>query len=93
MPRLLNRFISAIKQKTKKLEDEEEEREVNPAYQESDYDHVLGKYTSLFGGRVRLILCGSAPLQPHVQNFARAAFACPVVQGYGQTESCGALSI
>jgi long-chain acyl-CoA synthetase len=28
-----------------------------------------------------------------VQNFARAAFGCPVIQGYGQTESTGGLTI
>uniref|UniRef100_A0A6B2KZY9 Long-chain-fatty-acid--CoA ligase n=1 Tax=Arcella intermedia TaxID=1963864 RepID=A0A6B2KZY9_9EUKA len=48
---------------------------------------VFSKLTALLGGRVRLIVSGSAPLSPEVQNFLRICFCCKVVQGYGLTES------
>jgi len=39
------------------------------------------------GGHVRLIISGAAPLSPTVQEFIRVCFGCPVVQGYGLTET------
>jgi len=42
--------------------------------------------------RIRLIVTGSAPIGDSVLNFLRAAFGCPVVEGYGQTESTVAIS-
>lgn len=38
------------------------------------------------GGRLRVILTGSAPLSEEVMNFCRATMGCYVVEGYGQTE-------
>ncbi|XP_054711219.1 long-chain-fatty-acid--CoA ligase 1-like [Uloborus diversus] len=38
------------------------------------------------GGRVRLLVCGSAPLAGNVLTFIRCAMGCVVVEGYGQTE-------
>lgn len=42
-----------------------------------------------FGGNLRLVLVGSAPLSPKVLDYARCALGCAIVEGYGQTE-CGA---
>jgi long-chain acyl-CoA synthetase len=54
---------------------------------------VFSKISAVVGGRVRVILSGSAPLSPAVQDFLRIVFACPVVQGYGLTETTAALSV
>ena len=55
------------------------------------YDKLMfNKIKQALGGRVRLILTGSAPIEPNVQNFLRAVFSTPILDGYGLTESCGA---
>ena len=51
---------------------------------------VFSKVKARLGGRVRVVASGSAPLAPHVERFLKVAMCCPVVQGYGLTETCGA---
>ena len=45
---------------------------------------------NLLGGRVRQLLSGGAPLSEDTQFFMNVCFCCPVGQGYGLTETCGA---
>lgn len=33
---------------------------------------------------------GSAPLLPHIHSFMKVIGCCPLMEGYGQTESTGA---
>jgi len=54
---------------------------------------VFSKVKQRLGGRVRVVVSGGAPLAPHVEEFLRVAFCCPVVQGYGLTETCAASCI
>lgn len=50
---------------------------------------VFDKIKQGFGGRVRLMFSGAAPLPKHVEEFLRVTCCCVVSQGYGLTESCG----
>ncbi|KAJ4711896.1 Long chain acyl-CoA synthetase [Melia azedarach] len=49
---------------------------------------VFDKVKQAFGGRVRLILSGAAPLSAHIESFLRVVACCHVLQGYGLTETC-----
>ncbi|KAM5146180.1 long-chain-fatty-acid--CoA ligase 4 isoform 2-T5 [Mantella aurantiaca] len=54
---------------------------------------LFKKVKALLGGNVRMMLCGGAPLSPQTQRFMNICFCCPVGQGYGLTETCGAGTI
>lgn len=54
---------------------------------------LFNKVKALLGGNVRMMLCGGAPLSPATQRFMNICFCCPVGQGYGLTETCGAGTI
>ncbi|KAK9821083.1 hypothetical protein WJX74_009888 [Apatococcus lobatus] len=43
-----------------------------------------------FGGRVRFVVSGGAPLGRAVEEYCSTVLCCPVFQGYGLTETCGA---
>lgn len=51
---------------------------------------VFSKIKLRLGGRVKLIVTGGAPLARHVEDFLKVTMCCPVVQGYGLTETCAA---
>lgn len=48
---------------------------------------VFSKLKARLGGRMRTILSGGAPLPAATQEFIRICFGCPIVQGYGLTET------
>lgn len=54
---------------------------------------LFRKVKKLLGGQVRMMLSGGAPLSPATQRFMNVCFCCPVGQGYGLTETCGAGTI
>ncbi|XP_063045676.1 long-chain-fatty-acid--CoA ligase 4 [Engraulis encrasicolus] len=54
---------------------------------------LFKKVRSLLGGNVRMMLSGGAPLSSVTQRFMNICFCCPVGQGYGLTETCGAGTI
>ncbi|CDS39556.1 long chain fatty acid coenzyme A ligase 1 [Echinococcus multilocularis] len=53
---------------------------------------VFSKIRKRFGGRIRLIITAGAPISGELLQFIRAAFCCPVFEGYGSTETCGAIT-
>ncbi|KAI9144437.1 hypothetical protein BKA69DRAFT_1112327 [Paraphysoderma sedebokerense] len=63
------------------------------------FDHALwdktifSKVRAVLGGRVRLMITGSAPLQKEVMQFLRIAFSCVFIEGYGQTENAACATI
>ncbi|KNC99740.1 uncharacterized protein SPPG_05120 [Spizellomyces punctatus DAOM BR117] len=54
---------------------------------------VFAKLRELLGGRVRFMYTGAAPISREVLDFLKIAFSCPVIEGYGQTESMTGTSI
>jgi long-chain acyl-CoA synthetase len=51
---------------------------------------VFNKMKAALGGRVRICVTGSAPISKEVMNFLKIAFCCPIIEGYGQTETTAA---
>lgn len=54
---------------------------------------VFNKIRKILGGSLRYVLSGGAPLNPETQRFMNICFCCPVVQGYGLTETCGGATL
>lgn len=101
VPRLLNRIYdkviagvssSAVKKWLFETAMASKEAEVKQGIirQNSIWDYLIfNKIRKSLGGRVRIIVTGSAPISSKVMMFLRCAMSCNVVEGYGQTE-CGA---
>ncbi|CAG8631429.1 4101_t:CDS:2 [Ambispora gerdemannii] len=53
---------------------------------------VFNKIKQQTGGRLRYALSGGAPLSKETQEFLSIVL-CPILQGYGMTESCGMCAI
>lgn len=51
---------------------------------------VFSKTKEAFGGKVRMMCVGSAPISQETVRFIRAVSSVPLVEGYGQTECVGA---
>ena len=55
------------------------------------YDRIVcNKFKAILGGNVRIMATGSAPISVEVLNFLKVCFCCPIIEGYGQTESTAA---
>jgi long-chain acyl-CoA synthetase len=51
---------------------------------------VFKKVREKFGGKIRLIITGSAPLPKDLADDIKILFSVPIVEAYGMTECCGA---
>ena len=98
MPRLFSRFYDVIKKKfddlqgyTKSavqhgLKKKLANTAANGGYTHRVYDPLFfNKTKAALGGRVRLMISGSAPLLPEVHKFMKVVIAAPLLEGYGQT--------
>ncbi|XP_008193859.1 long-chain-fatty-acid--CoA ligase 4 isoform X2 [Tribolium castaneum] len=54
---------------------------------------VFGPIRALLGGRMRLILCGGAPLSPETHEQMNACLCATIIQGYGLTESTSCATV
>ncbi|XP_001949298.1 long-chain-fatty-acid--CoA ligase 5 [Acyrthosiphon pisum] len=54
---------------------------------------VFGTLQKNMGGRLRLMITGSAPMAGNVLTFMRCALGCIVVEGYGQTECTAPITL
>lgn len=54
---------------------------------------VFRKVQDALGGRVRLMVVGSAPISGSVLSFIRCAAGCLVMEGYGQTECTAPITL
>lgn len=58
------------------------------------FDKILfNKLKDALGGRIKTIVSGGAPLGADCHQFLRVCFCCPVLQGYGLTETAGGTAI
>jgi long-chain acyl-CoA synthetase len=54
---------------------------------------IFSKVAAKLGGRIRLMVTGSAPIAANVLEFLRIAFSCEVIEGYGMTETTAAACV
>ena len=103
VPRLYNRFGSAIKANTVQqpgirgamsrhivsTKQANIENPINPTNRHAFYDRIWAKRVTAALGldRAKTMISGSAPLDPSLHQFLRTVFANHFLQGYGLTES------
>ncbi|KAI8913689.1 hypothetical protein EDD86DRAFT_201244 [Gorgonomyces haynaldii] len=54
---------------------------------------VFGRVRRVLGGKIRLLFNGVKSLDTDVGDFLRTVFGCPLVETYGQMETCFAVSM
>jgi len=102
VPRLFNKFQEVIKINIEKLQGWKasmSKKAINSklsalkskgSLSHSFYDRlVFKKIRQAFGGKVRILATGSAPISSDVLDFMKVCNSCPFIEGYGQTESTG----
>jgi long-chain acyl-CoA synthetase len=87
VPRLFNRICETLKSTIDGMVNGEE------AKRAPIENAVFQKFRQSLGGKVRILVTGSAPIHPAVQEYMQRAVGCPFIEGYGQTESPTALLI
>ena len=96
VPRLFNRIHDGIKDKigaaegiAKSIATSGIETKLKNLQNDQEYTHfiydnlVFNKTKQAFGGRVRLMVTGSAPINGDTLNFLKICTSCPIVEGYG----------
>lgn len=99
VPRLLNRLYDTVRNKVRKqglvgrilfrtaVQSKLALMRRGDFAQDTIWDKLIfDKVRQQFGGQVRRVISSSAPLSAEVCEFSRAAFSCPLIEAYGQTE-------
>lgn len=102
VPRLYNRFYEIIQGELKKLKgfkktlvDKAIASKLYYLHTGAYYTHkiydtlIFNKMKKSFGGNVHIMVTGSAPISSDVIDFLKICCSCPILEGYGQTESTG----
>ena len=50
---------------------------------------IFNDVKEVLGGRIWLIIVGSAPISKDVLDYLKVAFCCPIIEAYGMTEVTG----
>lgn len=100
MPRLYNKIYSALNAKfteatgckawliNKGVTTKRANLAQTGSFTSGCYDKlVFKKVKMMLGGNVRCMVTGSAPIDKEVLEFLKVCFCCPIVQGYGLTET------
>lgn len=82
-PEIKAKFDAGIAEKIKNLHEK-------VVYTHETYDALFADFRKFFGGRLRTICTGAAPIAKEVLDFMKCALSCPIIEGYGQTESSAA---
>ncbi|CAB4375587.1 uncharacterized protein OCT59_018371 [Rhizophagus irregularis] len=106
VPRLLTRIHAKLQQATvnapgikgalsrRAVAAKLEKLETGQGYTHPLWDRIIfNKIKQILGGRVRVMITGSAPLDPEVLQFLRIAFSTEIVEGYGQTEGVATATV
>ena len=102
VPKVYIRFADAIKKEyektnavVKKLIDRGLNAKLQNLADHAGYTHTLydrlifNKARNALGGRLRVMMTGSAPMPPEKLAFLKVVFGVPILEGYGQTEGMG----
>jgi len=66
----------------------------NSSLSDGIYDPmVFSKVREKFNANWRFIISGSAPLSPELANEMKIIFGCPIIEGYGMTETTGVATV
>lgn len=66
----------------------------NGSYTSGCWDGLVFKKTkAILGGNVRFMVTGSAPIDKTVIDFLKICFCCPIMEGYGLTESAAGSAV
>ena len=103
VPRLYNKIVDGVKSRFENIggvsrclaeggiSSKIEAMHKDGSYTSTLYDSlVFAKIREGFGGKVRMMFSGSAPLKADVFEYMKAIMCCPFYEGYGQTENTGA---
>jgi len=104
VPRLFSKFFDTIKAKISKIKDlkgklvqkaikdKTDNLKKKNEYKHTIYDKLIFKdMKQALGGKVKICVSGSAPISAEVADFLKVCFSCPVLEGYGSTETCSGI--